>query len=484
MHVTLTKVVTCILGLAAAMAAGAGTVEPQDAPTVQRRDIGQVFLRLDADLAGFTGQDEGWRAWNRRFDRVAWQFFQGKLLDASDDMAALRADVLGLRGDDAVAFRVVSSLRPVLDDPLARDTSVRVEGLWPVAAAAGRTIVAALDLGPEFAPIAFRVDCDDVGRARTVGLDLPELPDESPEARVTILSANGHPCATVAWAPSDESWDERRKRLLKVVAEVEEPGLAPSLREFRERCEWLVADPNARRSLHVLSSPRAYWDALESEAFELASGRDPYRNELVAGHRLLWRSIAVGRREVYTVQRIAPVKSAEDLRPLVIALHGAGGDEAFFARAGGGGMLVDLSREHGFHLICPNTYQLLYDMPAFDAILDDALERYPVDPERIYVMGHSLGGITTSTIVNLRAARVAAGCCIAGARRLKVDVPLLLQAAELDTIFPIEDFRRDARIARDDGLPATLEEHADTGHVLILGPALRRALRFFGLVTD
>ena len=235
-----------------------------------------------------------------------------------------------------------------------------------------------------------------------------------------------------------------------------------------------------RRSLHVLSSPRAYWDALESEAFELASGRDPYRNELVAGHRLLWRSIAVGRREVYTVQRIAPVKSAEDLRPLVIALHGAGGDEAFFARAGGGGMLLDLSREHGFHLICPNTYQLLYDMPAFDAILDDALERYPVDPDRIYVMGHSLGGITTSTIVNLRAARVAAGCCIAGGRRLKVDVPLLLQAVELDTIFPIEDVRRElscldgygldlgARGTRRHGPRADLGARRATG-----GPVLR-----------
>jgi predicted esterase len=456
----------------------------QDNPKPMRRDISHVFLSLDADLAGFTGQEKGWRNWNRRFDHIASLFFQGQLLDASDGMAALRAEVLGLSGEDAVAFRVASSLRPVLEDPLARETKLRVEGLWPVAGAAGKTISFKVDLGPEFASIAILLECDEDGRAGSVTLDLPVLPDVSPEARVTIMSPDGSRCSTVAWTPSDETWGERRERLLAIVAEVEDPKLQPSLREFRERCEWVVADPDARRSLHALTSPRAYWDALESEAFELVSGRDPYRNELVAGYRLLWRSIAVESREVYTVQRIAPVQSADDLRPLLIALHGAGGDEAFFARAAGGGMLIDLSREHGFHLICPNTYQMLYDMPAFDAILKDALERYPVDPERVYVMGHSLGGINTSAIVNLRAERVTAGCCIAGGRRLKVEVPVLVQAAELDTIFDIVDLRRDAKKARDDGFPLTLEEHRDTGHVLILGPAVRRAVEFFGLVTD
>lgn len=99
-----------------------------------------------------------------------------------------------------------------------------------------------------------------------------------------------------------------------------------------------------------------------------------------------------------------PGGRADAALPLIIALHGGGGQGAsvFIERTG----LVDFARNHGLAVAFPEaigvwndgrdvTAEGPNDVAFIEALLDELTAKYPIDETRIYVTGSSAGGMFT-----------------------------------------------------------------------------------------
>jgi predicted esterase len=105
----------------------------------------------------------------------------------------------------------------------------------------------------------------------------------------------------------------------------------------------------------------------------------------------------------------------DGLRPLVVALHGAGGSENLFFDGYGDGLCVQLARERGWFVVSPRISLRGVDC----AGLVDALSaRYPVDPSRVFVVGHSMGAAQLMSNVARSPERFCAAAPIAGGGRV------------------------------------------------------------------
>ncbi|MHC4342513.1 MAG: tRNA pseudouridine(55) synthase TruB, partial [Planctomycetota bacterium] len=95
---------------------------------------------------------------------------------------------------------------------------------------------------------------------------------------------------------------------------------------------------------------------------------------------------------------------------------------------------------------------------------------YPIDRERIYVLGHSLGGMTAAKLT-WESERIAAAVCIAGAGHIRARLPALLIAGELDPMIPPSRVRPYAS-----GKEVIYDERKGLGHTLLVADVLDDAV--------
>lgn len=89
--------------------------------------------------------------------------------------------------------------------------------------------------------------------------------------------------------------------------------------------------------------------------------------------------------------------------PLIIALHGMGGDENSYFSAYGQGAFKTEAEKHGYVVACPKGRKpaSMYVGDAEKDVMDVLAEvrrAYNVDPDRIYLTGHSMGGFGTWSV--------------------------------------------------------------------------------------
>ena len=234
----------------------------------------------------------------------------------------------------------------------------------------------------------------------------------------------------------------------------------------------LVSDrPDDDRPVALLLDPIAHAAAVEGEVAALAAGRNPYRGRIGE----TWRVLALDKGEVpFTVYAPEAAKGEAPL-PLVVALHGMGGNESVFLHGYGAGRLRDLADERGFLVASPRTEKLTTD--AFDRLLEVLRREYRVDVERVYILGHSLGAIKARGLCGARGKLVAAACLIAGAGLEPPDLPPTLEIwGENDRImrFAMKRARRNPE-EKPDPLHAR-RFIPNQGHTLVVGDVLPYAL--------
>lgn len=253
-------------------------------------------------------------------------------------------------------------------------------------------------------------------------LKLDALPkDEGDYDIVVELRSAAHVHARVVRLSRAARLDARLAALADMSGKL--PTMAPSV-EATSFPRWMATlrawagqpAPDSRPTTRPASAETEIrateWLAWAEAAAAGASAKGP------PGGRDVW--IAVGD-EGRTALRIAAPEAKPGVKmPMVLALHGAGGSENMWFDAYGDGKIVELCRTRGWVLVSPG----MSGVGDLSKVIDTVAERWPVDRDRILIVGHSMGAASGQAFVKSRP-KVARGfAALGGGSRVKDAGPL------------------------------------------------------------
>lgn len=191
-----------------------------------------------------------------------------------------------------------------------------------------------------------------------------------------------------------------------------------------------------------------------------------------------WIAVPLQRRP--QVARIAvPARANADERlPVVIALHGAGGSENMFFDAYGNGGLVQACVARGWLVIAPRCP--LLGSVDLQALLDAMATRWPIDRQRVALVGHSMGAMQSIAAVVEKGASYRAVAALGGGGRVpkgtRIDVPSFVGVGS-------RDFARSNAIQlheslRRAGSKSELREFPDVEHLTVVQIATPEVVAF------
>jgi len=237
------------------------------------------------------------------------------------------------------------------------------------------------------------------------------------------------------------------------------------------------------RGLHARLEELA-WGA-EGETFVDGAQLLASAEEIVAHGRLpaaleqLW--LPLGGQDLALRARIPSVAAGRRV-PLVLALHGAGGSENLFFEGYGNGAIVDLASERGWALVAP---RLAFDAPPdLAALVTGLAHELPIDPERVVLVGHSMGAMLASSALNAQRSAFRGAALVAGAGggprppEAWRDFPLFLATAERDFARGGVERLRDTLVASG-ATRLTFRLYPASEHLTVVGEALPDVLAFF-----
>lgn len=198
-----------------------------------------------------------------------------------------------------------------------------------------------------------------------------------------------------------------------------------------------------------------------------------------------WLSMPTGKKATTVRVRIPPkLEEKKGPVPVVVALHGMGGSENLYFDGYGNGIVPRLATERGWMVVAPRVEGLLGAGPAppVPAILDALAKRYPIDPKRVYLVGHSMGAGHAVQLARQEPKRYAAVAALGGGGRVAKgdaieDVRFFVGVGKLD--FALERSRALYRALADANAPAVLQEYDDIEHLLIVRAAADDVFKLF-----
>ncbi|HEX9792698.1 MAG TPA: hypothetical protein VGC54_01830 [Planctomycetota bacterium] len=289
----------------------------------------------------------------------------------------------------------------------------------------------------------------------------------------------------------------RRARVVSLAARVDE-----RLDALEEASAALQEDRGATSAVLTLARETALLRGLrEGEPYEtpvLANAR------LAAAERLAERlvagdgGLALGPGDhalvLATASGPAPIRLSLPLvavavagdgaaRPVLFALHGAGGSENMFFEGYGAGKLVDLCAERGWILVATRARNFAAP-PDVPAILQALAPICAVDSGRVYLLGHSLGAAHALALVSARPELYAGVAAIAGGANFRPD-PQLAKTAFFVATGEFDFARRGAlalyRSLQEGGFARVrLRDLEGLGHMLVVPELLAEALDWIG----
>ncbi|MFM1803231.1 MAG: hypothetical protein RL136_110 [Planctomycetota bacterium] len=441
---------------------------PTQAEPPGRNDLARAYLRFDRLAAESEATTAVRRRLNARFDALTADFFAGRSGRVIVALARAEAEQrgLGARETDELLFALTRRLdldaecfdpsstkalrigaqvqtfdeAPAGVEPsaiYAKSGQLRIE----VPYAARVTLEWAGDAADRVIEVGFRFEgLGDVELARLPALETsPDLLKQSFMQRIEAAAAVG--------------------------------GVAPSvLSSLRARCALLGARAGDGNAYALFVDRAELAQELERDLTALEAGQDPFRST-----KDVWRTFKALGVELPT--RVF-VPEGEGPFPLLVAFHGAGGDEHMFFEAYGAGALRRLAERFGIALVAPPTVPFGLSPALFDRFVDEVAQDPRIDGARIMLLGHSLGAVTCSRLAALRPDRVAAAAAIAGFADAGrgAAAPRLVCIAELDPIFRADGLDAAVDAARARGCEIEVVRFPDEGHTLVVGAALPQAV--------
>lgn len=185
----------------------------------------------------------------------------------------------------------------------------------------------------------------------------------------------------------------------------------------------------------------------------------------------------------------APVRLAvpENLKPdqtvpLVVAMHGAGGSENLFFDAYGNGVTARQCRERGWLMVATRAGGILSTAPPVADIVDELARYFPIDRNRIYVVGHSMGAAHAIATAQTSPGRYAAIAALGGGGSVRTPaavkgLPVFVGCGEQD--FALVAAKGLARTLEKAGAAVQYREYSDIEHMVIVQAAIRDVFEFF-----
>jgi len=241
-----------------------------------------------------------------------------------------------------------------------------------------------------------------------------------------------------------------------------------------------MLDPLANKGVPETDLPAS---RLLAGAERMAKVTEPYYIPKRGGE--FWLAIPTGKNPTVVRIRI-PQKLDErkDPVPVVFALHGMGGSENLYFDAYGNGIVPRLATERGWIVVAPRVEGLLGSGPAppVPAILDELAKRYPVDPKRVYLVGHSMGAAHAVQLAQRDPGRYAAVAALGGTGRItKPDamqnLPVFVGCGKLD--FALAGAQNLHKRLEEAKCPVTMKEYDDCEHLLVVREAAADVFKFF-----
>lgn len=185
-----------------------------------------------------------------------------------------------------------------------------------------------------------------------------------------------------------------------------------------------------------------------------------------------YRSAGRTLRTQYLIYLPDGYESGDERWPMVLFLHGAGerGDDLERLKAHGPPRLLAEGRALPFIVVSPQCPRGRYWLvPVLSGLLDEVLERWRVDEERIYVTGISMGGYGTWHLAEAHAERLAAILPICGggdpnnAGELR-DLPIWAFHGAKDPVVPLEESEVMVQAVRNAGGTVRFTIYPDAAH--------------------
>jgi len=266
-----------------------------------------------------------------------------------------------------------------------------------------------------------------------------------------------------------------RDALAERIDRLGREGDAPvsTLASLRARHELAFGAFDRGKSADLLANPLELARSLQEDLALVAEGGRPFAR---SGDR--WRVIRVLGTEL-AVRQFVP--EGDGPFPLVVAFHGAGGDENLFFDGYGGGRLLEVARRLRVAVVCPPTVPFGVSPNLLPKFLEELRRDIPFDPSRVGLLGHSLGAVTASRLAVLRPDAICGAVCVAGFADLarKVDAPpRRVYLAELDPLFPLDSMRASIDAAARRGESIDLVVVPNEGHTLVVGEVVDQAVEW------
>ncbi len=451
-------------------------------PTVEWVDFQRALWRLDAALAGTDIDKSGivpivdhahfaWRQ-GRPWSGVRLATDLSSLLETGERLTpdARTLESLGVRFD-----------KPVLALSEATTCKATVLSLFPTLeeGETERTFDFALVLEPtdgqaESVAVmgSFGVTAQDAGKA-VVDIDASSM---SPGAyRVLVRTADGDQIERGFWyvvdRPLAEGHEERSRRLLAI----NDAALESAVVTCSTRNDLVTDTPSGENAYQSQTDLLAMLADVEREVAALESGQNPYAN--LEGHS--WRQVRFRDTQRINLRVYAPKLDAEERPGMIIALPGAASDENAFMESLGQGVITEFADRHNCVVASVNLIDVMPAPELFDAILESVTSDYDIDPGRVIVVGHSLGGAPTLGWARERRDQIAKAVIVAGMGRLdpqKPPSPTYVIAGAEDRLFPSDRLAEGVSRGQSQGVDVRFRLLPNVGHFTSAAEGLRIGL--------
>ncbi len=452
---------------------------------VTRADLGWAYLRLErAYFANQPTDDSRIAQLNQDFDTATKKFFSGNFSATIAEVNQLTHSLIAQQ--PSISMQVALSLKPTVTPAVLRldeavPLQIRLTSIYPVDGVSKSSLSLSLIPvagGKDVVAVPVSLMADDAGYLdTTVKID----PTEELSSGGYLIALSDEDGASVhvgqlnVVASSLNTIRQANDQRLDAI-QADHPKMLAAIAACRDRNGLLQDEPSAESSSQFLTDLGQLAKEVNLEIDALAGGNDPYRRR--AGD--YWRTFKAKENDTPVASRIYAPQQAigQQAVPLVIALHGAGGDENMFFAGYGAGMIKDLADKHGFVVASPGTSALGGRVERLDHLISEIAADYAIDPQAIYLIGHSMGAFATATLTAKRADKIAAACCLAGGGKPPSDKipPMLVIAGKLDSVIPITMLQPMATQAIDAGMPVELRVEEHLGHTLLVGAVLPEAI--------